>query len=71
MVDLITDHPPWLVAEVVTALVRGHDTIACSSQRRDLVPPTVPALGESVQQDRQWTVLRPGQNCVEAQAIHP
>jgi len=63
--DAVIGNPPRFVAQVVATLIGNENPIAGRSQGLDLVAPPVPELRESVKQNDQRTIRRPGLDHVE------
>ncbi len=70
-VELVGGHLGRRVARVIAVHVGDGDVISGLRQRRDLVPPRPPELGESVQQYEQRVALSPGLDDMAAEAVHP
>ncbi len=58
-----------LARQVVSALIRRHDTKAALGQRPEIVAPAEPELGEAVQENDQRSVLRPGGRVMEGHSV--
>ena len=51
LVEIIRLHAFRLITKVVASLIRSHHVKATLGERRDLLPPRKPELGESVEQE--------------------
>jgi len=58
VVEIIVAGAFGLVAEIVASLIGRDDVESKLRERRDLVPPAIPELGESVEEEYQRSIRR-------------